>query len=318
MEKNEAKKKPDIKELLIDSGCLVLSYVMLFLLPEKTGILFYLLIGVSASLFCVGFFRLGFLVDIPKSRKSEILAAAGFLVYGAAANGLGLFRLTAEQGSGRSIAVATVLIIQAVMLYAMAGSKAEAPRTVWVMSLLFRAAAVLCAVTGVVYIICKDFSEGAIAVCGMLLIEGVVLWAMGKGNNPFNTFSSGIQTIPGMKKKAAELQKDFAGTETQLGCPWTGRIRTIREECIIYGPSEEDGYFIYGFYNFGRFYVAGGSSDIFLDTAEADTHRIAEIPDKSGRLLDHEMLPEVYAEMFRRYLRDGKTIWSTKLPKKKN
>lgn len=317
MDTNEEKKGLDIKELLMDSGCLVLSYVLLFLLPQNVNILFYLLLGVSAFLFCIGFFRLGFIIDIPKNRKNDILTSAGFAALGAAANGIGLFRIIAEHGSGRSICIAAVLLIQAVLLYAMAGSKAEAPRTVWVMTLLFRAAAVICAAAGVIYLFCKDFSEGAIAVCGMLLIESVVLWAMGKGNNPFNTLSSGIQTVPGMKKKAAELHKDFAGVETQLGKPWLGRIRTIREDCIIYGPSEEDGFFIYGFYNFGRYYVAGSSDAVFLNEAEGEAHRIAEIPDRNGRLLDHEMLPEVYAEMFRRYLQNGETVWSTKLPQKK-
>lgn len=314
---NEEKKATDLRELLIDAGCLVLSYVLLFLLPQKTGILFFLLFGISAFLFCVGFFRLGFVVDIPKTRKADILSAAGFALAGAAGNILGIMRIAAENGSGRSIMIASMLLIQAGLFYGIAGSRAESPRAAWIISLLLRAAAVVCAAAGIIYMIKKDLTDGAVAVCGMLLIEAVYLWVMGSGNNPFNSMMSGIQTVPGMKKRAEELYRDFAEVETQLGKPWLGKIRSVREDCLIYGPSEEDGFYIYGYYNFGRYYVAGSTEPYFADAEAAGAHKAADIPDSSGNTLDHEMLPEIYAAMFTRYLRDGKAVWSTKLPKKK-
>jgi len=314
---NEEKKAIDLRELLIDAGCLVLSYVLLFLLPQDTGILFWLMLFIAAFLFCVGFFRLGFIADLPDTRKAGILSSAGFALYGAAANALGIWRLIAEQGSGRSICIAAFMLIQAGLLYGMAGSQARSPRALWIISILFRAAAVICAAAGILYLILSDFSEGSAAVLGMLMIEAVYLWFMGSGNNPFNSMMSGIQTVPGMKKKAEELYKDFAETDTQLGKPWLGRIRSIREDCLIYGPSEEDGFFIYGFYNFGRYYIAGSTDPIFLDPAEAEKHKTALIPDSKNRIMDSEMLPELYAAMFARYLADGRAVWSTRIPEKK-
>ena len=162
--------------------------------------------------------------------------------------------------------------------------------------------------------IAASFSDTSIAAGLLLLIEGIIFWAMGNGNNPLNSAASPIRAVPGMKKTVQELCDALDNTETQLGFPWLGRIRTIKNDTIIYGPSEE-GVFVYGYYHFGRFYVTFSKDVSLLDEGEADAHRITEIPDSKGICLGEESLPEAYACMITQYLKNGNPIWSTKLKK---
>ena len=203
-------------------------------------------------------------------------------------------------------------------MYSIPASHADAPRTQWIMSLVFRIAAVLMVIGAVVYAVITSVSYTAIALGLMLLVEGIVFWAMGSGNNPFNSSMSPIRAVPGMKKTVQELCDALSGTETQLGFPWLGKIRTVKEDTIIYGPSDE-GVFVYGYYHFGRFYVASSDDISYLEEEQADLHRITAIPDSKGVCLDAESLPEAYADMMTRYLENGNIVWSSKLnkPKKK-
>lgn len=81
---------------------------------------------------------------------------------------------------------------------------------------------------------------------------------------------------------------------------------------IIYDPLE-DGFVIYGYYNFGRFYVSGSTNPFFPDPEDAQSHVVAEIPDSNGILLAEELLPEAYARMFARYAETGDAFWNTDL-----
>ena len=85
---------------------------------------------------------------------------------------------------------------------------------------------------------------------------------MGGGRNPFNTFTPEIQAVPGMKMPVEQLKAAFACVDTQLGVPWIGKVKSIKQDAIIYGPSE-DGFVIYGYYLFGRFYVSGSMNPLF-------------------------------------------------------
>lgn len=219
---------------------------------------------------------------------------------------------------GNTVAAAILLLIEAIVMYSITASHTESPRSQWIMSLIFRVAAVLLIIGAVICMIVDSFSGTAITAGILLLVEGIVFWAMGSGNNPFHSASSPIRAVPGMNKTVQELCDALGNTETQLGFPWLGRIRAIKDDMIIYGPSEE-GVFIYGYYHFGRFYVAFSRDISLLEATEADAHRITEIPDSNGICLGKETLPDAYAYMITRYLENGNPIWSTKLkkPKKK-
>ena len=297
-------------ERIVDIVCLIASYVILFLLPDEINVFFYLVFGVSAFLFCIGFFRLGFTFSTPAGRKGTVLSGALFTLTGLVINCAGLCGIYMNRGSGRSIMIATLLMIEALVLFDTASSKAEAPGTRWKLSMLFRAAAVVMAVFGIALMVKNDFIEASVMAGVMLVIEAICFWAMGSGHNLFHTPTSEIQKVPGMKTPIEELHRAFANVETQLGYPWIGRIKTIREDSMIYGPAE-DGFYVYGYYHFGRFYVAGSENPLFPDPQDAQSHITSEIPDMWGTLLARQNLPAVYAEMFRRYAETGTAEWNT-------
>lgn len=310
MDGRRKKKRTMIKEQIFDICCLIASYVILFFLPKETTVLFYLIFGVSAFLFCIGFFRLGFTFDVPADSKEELVAAVLYTVFGVLINIAGFYGIDQDHGSGRSIVIATLLLIEALVLFAMAAGSIKAPGPQSLTAVVFRTAAALLVVFGVIFLIRTHISESSVIIATMLLIESICLWKMGGGSNPFNTLNAGIQTVPGLRIPTVQLQQSFAGVETQLGYPWIGKIRTIKQDSIIYGPSA-DGFYIYGYYLFGRFYIAGSTNSIYLDPEEASEHTLTEVPDSNGVLLAEKDLPEAYVKMFTRYAESGNAQWIT-------
>ena len=305
------KKPQNHFELAADILCLAASYGLIFLMPQKVNFLFWTLFAVSAFLFCIGFFRMGFIFDEHQTEKTKHISGALLVLFGIVLNIASGAAICKTQGSERGIVIAILLLIEAIVMYSITASHADAPRSQWIMSLIFRIAAVLMVIGAVVYAVITSVSDTAIALGVMLIVEGVVLWAVGSGNNPFNSSMSPIRAVPAMNKTVQELCDALRGTETQLGFPWIGKIRTVKTDAIIYGPSDE-GVFVYGYYHFGRFYVASSADLSYLDEEQADSHRITEIPDSKGVCLDAELLPEPYADMIKRYLENGNIVWSTK------
>ena len=71
----------------------------------------------------------------------------------------------------------------------------------------------------------------------------------------------------------------------------------------------EDGFVVYGYYLYGRFYVSGSTNPLFPKPEDALEHTVEEVPDRSGLLLAKEDLPKAYAEMFARYEKSGDVQW---------
>ena len=212
-------------EQIFDVICLVASYVILFMIPQKINVFFYLIVGVSAFLFCIGFFRLGLSFDVPASSKKTALKLRG----------------------------AAALII------------------------LF----------GFVLIILKQFSESSVIAGIMLLIESICLWRMGGSSKSFNEVTPEMQAVPGMKVPIEQLHRDFSDVE--------------------------DGFVVYGYYLYGRFYVVGSTNFLFPEPEDPQGHLVEEIPDSDGTLLAKDLLPKAYAEMFTRYAESGEAHWRTNI-----
>ena len=306
MENNGEKKKSVNKERIFDIFCLAASYIILFLLPQKISLFFYILFGIAAFLFCIGFFRLGLTYDTPSGAKSGLPGGLFFAVFGVLINTSGVYIINQEQGSGRSITIATLLLIEALVMFSIAGSDFRTPQQQRLTVIVFRAAAVLLVIFGTAFAIRKHFSESSVIVLTMLLIESICFWKMQAGNSR----NSEIQAVPGLRAPLTQLQENFAGVRTQLGYPWIGKVQTIKQDAVIYGPSE-DGFVIYGYYLFGRFYVAGSTKPLFPAPEDAQNHKVEEVPDGSGRLLNKEELTEAYVKMFSRYAENGDTVWSS-------
>lgn len=309
------KRSEDRTEQMTDILCLLASYGLIFMLPQRMRILFWIIFGISAFLFCIGFFRMGTVTDRCKAKKVKRFSGILLIASGIVLNCSGVFVIWKSQSIERGICIATLLLIEAIVMYSAAASRADTMRLQWIISLIFRIAAVPMAIGGIaaiVHSIISFFSGANIAIGVFMLIESIVFWAIGSGNDPFNQSFSPIRAVPNMKKTVQELCDALADTETQLGFPWIGKISTAKEETIIYGPTEEN-VFVYGHFHLGRFYIVSGDDMSLLDAEQADAHRIAEIPDSKGRCLEAELLPEAYSNMITRYLENGKVIWSSKL-----
>lgn len=298
----------DIAELILDVVCLAASYGILFFLPGETAFLLYLMLGISAFLFCVGFFRLGFLFRKPFTRRGELISQILFVLGGIVINAAGVLVIIRGEGGGRSIMIAVILLIEAMLFYSIAGSKCGTLSSKWRASVLFRAAAVLLGIGSAAAVVLHQFSEISVIVGGYLIIELICLWAMGSGNDPFQSRGSNTRIVPKMKLPIPELVQVLSGTETQLGRPWLGKMRSLRNDTILYGPSDS-GSFVYGYYHFGRFCFTYGKAAELPDPAEAAKHTVAEIPDSRGTLLAPEILPDAYAEMLERYMKTGTVTW---------
>ena len=124
----EEKKSSMITEQIFDVICLITSYGILFLLPQKIDVFFYLIFGISAFLFCIGFFRLGFTFHAPAGANGILIAGLFYVIIGALINAAALYEICRDQGSGRSITIATLLLIEALVLFAMAAGRSSTPK----------------------------------------------------------------------------------------------------------------------------------------------------------------------------------------------
>ena len=165
-----------IVERTLDAVCLIASFGILHLLPKDTNALFYLLFGISVFLFCIGFFRLLATFDEPESPEGTRLVGLIFMVAGAAVNACGLYSVYSGDGSGRSIAIATLMLIEALVFYGMAGGLVETPEVKRMISIGYRIAAVLLIVIGLCFAIRDHFSTRVVILGTMILIEAVCLW----------------------------------------------------------------------------------------------------------------------------------------------
>ena len=308
--------KKSVSESVINIACVAGSWLILLFLPSKDGIILYAMIAVSAFLFSVGFFRFINLSNFSADKNHEtlfaiVMAAAGFVM-----NICGYTKILSDQGSPGSIMLATLLLIESMVFYGIAFSSPETPGIKQKISIGLQAAAVLLALTGIWYTVTKDFSETSVIFGGMLLIQAIIFWAMGQGNDPFNREMTERCGVQGMKASAEKLQREFADIQTQLGTPWLAEIKTVPGKAIVYGPTE-DHYFVYGGWYPGKFMVLDSSELIFKDPEAAQQHTVTETANEDGVLLDRENLPEAYAQMFRRYHENGVKKWDINLSHKR-
>ena len=140
------KRSGERTELMTDILCLLASYALIFMLPQRMRILFWIIFGISAFLFCIGFFRMGAVIDRCKSKKVKRLSGILLIASGIVLNCSGVFTIWKNQSIERGICIATLLLIEAIIMYSAAASRAVTLRFQWLISLIFRVVAVLLAV----------------------------------------------------------------------------------------------------------------------------------------------------------------------------
>ena len=87
------KKPQNTVEIIVDFLCLAASYMLLLLLPQKVNILFWAVFALAAFLFCIGFFRMGFLLDSIKSKKSIVVSGSLLVLCGIILNSAGIIAI---------------------------------------------------------------------------------------------------------------------------------------------------------------------------------------------------------------------------------
>ena len=94
-----------MKNKLINSLLLIVSYAILFFLPKELGVLSYTIFAVSIFLFIVGYFRIASGIDLQKKIGYK---PAYFLniILGMLAFAIGAVYLYIDCGSGKSMIVA--------------------------------------------------------------------------------------------------------------------------------------------------------------------------------------------------------------------
>ena len=86
-----------------------------------------------------------------------LLSGLAFTVMGAVVNVIGLYVIYQDNGSGRSITIATLLVIGALLFFAIAGSIAGKSETQWKISISLRTSAILIIIFGVIFVIINKY-----------------------------------------------------------------------------------------------------------------------------------------------------------------
>ena len=116
VEEQNGKKEVDSWNLLMPGGLLVVSYLLLYYLPQETTLRFWMIFIVSVLMFCFGYFWFLGELPVPKTKSGRILfrgllfaVAAGMFVFG-------LYRVYIDNGSYPSLAVCTLMLIEALVM----------------------------------------------------------------------------------------------------------------------------------------------------------------------------------------------------------
>ena len=179
MDQQNIKNNFDIWDYLIPGGLLFLSYWVLFFLPQHESWKFWVAFAVSALLFCVGYFRL--LQSMPKttSQTGSVIRALIMMILGIGMFFFGLKYVYIDNGSMKSLAAATLLLIESMVICGAVNSSdtetGQLPRA------LFWVFIVGMAVAGLWFFVQEITSEtqdsyGRIEVATLLWIAAAAWW----------------------------------------------------------------------------------------------------------------------------------------------
>lgn len=116
MDQQIDKKERDIWEYIIPGGLLFLSYVLLYYLPQAESWKFWVVFVISVFVFCVGYFRL--LESLPKatSKTGSAIKTLIPMILGMGMFIFGLHYVYIDNGSIKSLAAVTLLLIESMVI----------------------------------------------------------------------------------------------------------------------------------------------------------------------------------------------------------
>ncbi len=175
--------------------------------------------------------------------------------------------------------------------------------------------AIAMVVYGIYFMATDYFSFRGITVFTILLIEGIYLFMMAKAS-VYNEAVDGVQLVAALHTPLDELFEAFKDVDTPYGRPWMGHIKSIEDECMIYGPTK-DGSFLFGYYSFGKFFI--GESGYYAKLKEKDIEEhLVNVTIGNGHEEDEtaplynlvgRLYPAMYRSMFTAYAQTGKAEW---------
>jgi hypothetical protein len=182
---NERRETP-VYEIVVNGLFLFLAYLVLFLMPRGESFGGYLLLGISTFLFCIGYFRL--VQSLPQPvKQSDALRREWLLdLIGVCVLLFGCWLLYRDGGSVRGICVATILLIESMVVLGQVIQSAEEEQCAadWVprrkhekrRQLALRAVVVLMAAAAVALFVFRLEAKGGVETATMLIIAALVLW----------------------------------------------------------------------------------------------------------------------------------------------
>jgi hypothetical protein len=176
-------------DALINTLILLCSYLLLFLMPPGEGFGGYLLLAVSAFLFCIGYFRLIAVLPVPQEQRTAMRWEKMAAFLGIAVILLGCLVVYLKKGSVGSIFSGTLLLIEGVVIMghtftsqeeeSASGNPEERSKHKKQLCILLRIAAVLLAVLAVAVAFAKRRSNGVVPAFTIMIISALLLWVTG-------------------------------------------------------------------------------------------------------------------------------------------
>ena len=116
MDKQSNKNELGCWNYLLPGGMLVLSYLLLYFLPQDESWKFWIVFAVSVVVFCVGYF--GFLGTLPEpeTQTGSVIRNVILTILGMGLFLFGLHYVYIDNGSTRSLAAATLLLIESMVM----------------------------------------------------------------------------------------------------------------------------------------------------------------------------------------------------------
>lgn len=123
MDKQNNIKTPGFWDCLMPGGALLLSYMLLYYLPEEFEWKGWVIIGISAFLFCIGYFGLISSLSEPGTPAGALARRLVLVTSGVAIFAGGIYYVYSSDGSEKSIAIATLALIEGLVICGLGGSE---------------------------------------------------------------------------------------------------------------------------------------------------------------------------------------------------
>lgn len=123
MEKRNTEETSGFRDYLMPCGALILSYMLLFYLPEAFSWKSWIIFGTSVFMFCIGYFNLMKALPKPKSSAGAIARQLVLSTTGVSLFIGGIYCVYSDGGSEKSMAIAILCLIEGMVMCGLSGTE---------------------------------------------------------------------------------------------------------------------------------------------------------------------------------------------------